>query len=251
MNFLVVTFVATAVVATPAGRLIDARTRAYDANFQNDAGALRKAAADLVALADDPAVGRMALYYAAFAEWSLSASEVQAGDNDAAIRAADRAAFYARRALERDPDDAEVMTMLVNALIVVAMLDKERFMPAAREIAPLRKRAIERAPASPRVVMMDAGMIFNNPPERGGSLQRGLARWLEAISLFERESAAPPSDTTRPTWGRALAYGWLTQLYLSLMPPEFEKARAAAMRALELRPDFWFVKDQVVPKLPR
>jgi hypothetical protein len=54
-----------------------------------------------------------------------------------------------------------------------------------------------------------------------------------------------------PTWGRALAYGWLTQLYLALMPPEVEKAREAAMKALAMRPDFWFVKTQVVPKLPK
>jgi hypothetical protein len=124
-------------------------------------------------------------------------------------------------------------------------------MAAAQEIAPLRKQALERAPTNPRVVMMDAGMIYNNPPERGGSKERGLARWLEAIGLFEREAESPPADVTRPTWGRALSYGWLTGLYLSMMPPEVEKAREAAMTALKLRPDFWFVKTQVVPKLPR
>ena len=251
MNLWSAALLATALASTPAERLIEARTRAYDANFQNDAGALRKAAADLVALADDQTVGRMALYYASWTEWALAASEVQAGDTAAGVGAGERAAFYARRALERDPNDAEVMTMLVNALIVVAVLDKERFMAAAQEIAPLRKRAIERAPASPRVVMMDAGMIFNNPPDRGGSRKRGLARWLEAIGLFEREAESAPADATRPTWGRALAWGWVTGLYLRLMPPEFEKAREAAMRALALRPDFWFVKTQVVPKLPK
>jgi hypothetical protein len=251
MNLWLAALLTGLLVATPTERLVEARTRADDANFQNDAAALRKAAADLVALADDREVGRMALYYASWTEWALAASEVQAGNSAAGIQAADRSAFYARRALERDENDAEVMTMLVNALIVIAVLDKERFMPAAKEIAPLRARAIERAPASPRVVMMDAGMIFNNPPERGGGREKGLARWLEAIRLFERESESTPSDVTRPTWGRALAWGWLTGLYLAMMPPEFEKAREAAMTALKLRPDFWFVKDQLVPKLAK
>ena len=124
-------------------------------------------------------------------------------------------------------------------------------MPAAKEIAPLRARVLERAPDNPRVVMMDAGMIFNNPPERGGSRERGLARYLEALDLFDREAKSPPADATRPTWGRELAYGWVTGLYLAMLPPEVEKARQAAMKALELRPDFWFVKTQVVPKLPK
>ena len=251
MNLWLAALITTAVVATPSERLIEARTRAYDANFQNDAVALRKATTDLVALADDRVVGRMALYYAAWTEWALAASEVQDGNIGAGIQAADRSAFYARRALERDDTDADVMTMLVNALIVIAVLDKERFMAAAQEIAPLRKQALERAPTNPRVVMMDAGMIYNNPPERGGSKERGLARWLEAIGLFEREAESPPADVTRPTWGRALSYGWLTGLYLTMMPPEVQKAREAAMTALKLRPDFWFVKTQVVPKLPR
>ena len=251
MNLSLAALITGMLAATPTERLVEARTRAYDANFQNDAATLRTAAADLVALGDDPTVGRMALYYAAWTEWAVAASEVQAGNNAAGIQAGDRSAFYARRALERDPDDVEVMTMLVNALIVVAVLDKERFVAAAKEIAPLRARAIERGPANPRVVMMDAGMIFNNPPERGGGREKGLARWLEAIGLFEREAASTPADVTRPAWGRALAWGWLTGLYLAMMPPEIEKAREAAMTALEMRPDFWFVKTQVVPKLPK
>lgn len=251
MNLLCAALIATAVVSTSAERLIDARTRAYDANFQNDAAGLRRAVADFVALADDPQVGRMALYYAAWTEWGLAASELQAGDVLAAIRAGDRAVFYARRALERDLNDPEVMTMLINALIVVAVLDKERFMEAAKEIAPLRQRVLERAPANPRVVMMDAGMIFNNPPERGGSRERGLARYLEAIQLLDREAETTPADVTRPAWGRALAYGWVTGLYLAMSPPQVEKAREAAVTALKLRPDFWFVKTQVVPKLPQ
>jgi hypothetical protein len=242
---------AGAVVATPTERLLDARTRAYDANFQNDAAALRQATADLVALADYAEVGRMALYYAAWAEWGLAASELQAEDTPAAVRAGDRAVFYARRALERDPTDPEVMTMLINALIVVAVLDKERFMDAAREIAPLRQQVLERAPTNPRAVMMDAGMIFNNPPERGGSRERGLARYLEAIALLDREAQSPPADPTRPTWGRALAYGWVTGMYLNMAPPQVDQAREAAAMALKLRPDFWFVKTQVVPKLPK
>jgi hypothetical protein len=251
MTLVIAALIATAVVATPAERLLEARTRAYDANFQNDAAALRQAAADLVALADDAHVGRMALYYAAWTEWALAASEVQAGSTAGAIRAGDRAAFYARRALERDPDDVEVMTMLVNALIVIAVLDTDRFVAAAKEIVPLRARALERGPANPRVVMMDAGMIFNNPPERGGSRERGLARYLEAIRLFDREAQSAPADALRPAWGRPLAYGWVTGLYLAMLPPEVAKAREAAEIALTLRPDFWFVKTQVVPKLPK
>ena len=62
--------------------------------------------------------------------------------------------------------------------------------------------------------MMDAGMIFNNPPEYGGGREKGLARWLEAMELFEREERSPAADPLGPV-GRPLAYGWLADLYLS------------------------------------
>jgi hypothetical protein len=121
----------------------------------------------------------------------------------------------------------------------------------AAKIRPARAKALELGPQNPRVVLMDAGMIFNNPPERGGSRERGLARYLEAIALLDREAQAPPADATRPMWGRELAYGWVTGMYLDVSPPQVDKARDAAMTALKLRPDFWFVKTQVVPKLPQ
>lgn len=240
-----------ALFATPAEKVIDARTRAYDANFLNDAAALREAAADLERLASEPAVARMAWYYAAWTEWALAASEMQAGKTASAIRSAERAVSYARRAFQGNEHDAEVVTMLVNALIAVAVLDRPHMAAMAPEIAQLRRRAIDLAPANPRVVMMDAGMIFNNPPEHGGGREKGLMRWLEAIELFEREARTAPADALRPRWGRALAHGWLADLYLALDPPHRDKAREAANTALKLRPDFWYVKEKVLTRLAK
>ena len=238
-------------VSTPSERLIAARTKAYDANFHNDAAALQAAVVEFDQLANDPAVGRMALYYAAWTEWALAASQVQAGKTDEAIRTGERVVAFARRALQRDEHDPEVITMLVNGLIVVAVLDRPRLPSLAPEVARLRRRAIELAPANPRVVMMDAGMIFNNPPEYGGGREKGLARWLEAMELFEREERSPAADPLRPRWGRPLAYGWLADLYLRLEPPQQDKARDAANTALKMRPDFWYVNEQVLPKLAK
>jgi hypothetical protein len=139
--------------------------------------------------------------------------------------------------------------MLANALIAAAVIDPNQFQARATELAPVRKRALELGPRNPRVVMMDAGMIFNIPPERGGSQERGIARWLEAIALFEAEAATPAADARQPRWGRDLAYGWLSGLYMRLTPPDRVKARAAADKALTMRPDFWWVRNVVLPQL--
>lgn len=238
-------------LSTPTERLIAARTRAYDANFHNDAAGLRSAIAELAALRDDRDLGRMALYYAAWAEWSLVGSEVLAGRMPEALAAAERSVEYSREALRKDESDPEVVSMLVNGLIGVAVVDRPRLAALIPEIGELRRRALELGASSPRVVMMDAGMIFNMPPEAGGSKEKGLERWKQAVELFEREAKAGSADPLRPDWGLAIAYGGLSQLYLRMTPPEVEHAREAAAAALKLRPDFWYVKEQVLPRLTK
>jgi hypothetical protein len=235
--------------ATAADRLIDARARAYTAAFQNDAAGLREAIEKLEPLTEDQTVGHRALYYAGWAEWAISWTDFQEKRMGDALATSDRAAGYARRALERGDSDPEVMNLLINAMITSSVLDPARMKTQAKEITDLRRKVLELAPTNPRVVMMDAGMIYNRPPEYGGSREKGLQRFLEAIALFDAEAKTPNPDPLYPAWGRELAYGWLPELYLGLEPPQIDKAREAAKRALMMRPDFWYVKEQVLPKL--
>ena len=146
-------------------------------------------------------------------------------------------------------EDPEFYTALVNGLVVVGFLDRSQTKTVLPELQEARRRALQLGPENPRVVLMDAGAIFNSPPESGGSRERGIARWMEAIALLEAEANATAVDPITPRWGYALAQGWLASLYLSMTPPERENARAAAEAALRLRPDFWWVRTQVQPQL--
>src|SRR4029079_2139901 len=93
-------------------------------------------------------------------------------------------------------------------------------------------------PHNPRAVMMEAGMIFNIPPERGGSQEKGIARFIEALAFFDEEAVDPAADDLEPRWGRDLAHGWLAGMYLRLTPPALDKARAGGTKALFLGPTF-------------
>ncbi len=229
--------------------IIEARGLAYDATFRNDQAGLRAAIAALEALPPDAPDQAYAHYYLWWTHWSLIASQMQDNSMTAALESANRGLRYARLAVAARESDPEFQAALANALIAVAILDKPQFMTIAPELAGVRKRALELGPKNPRVVIMDAGMIFNNPPERGGSQDRGLARWQEAMELFEAESNAKTIDPIVPRWGHALAQGWLATLYLRMTPPQKENARRAADAALRMRPDFWWVREQVLPQL--
>jgi tetratricopeptide (TPR) repeat protein len=230
-------------------QLLNARTVAYDANVRNDTARLGEALAIFERLTSHSAITPLAEYYAAWTAWALAGSQMQAGKQDAAKAAAERAARHARSAAAARPDSAEFKAMLANTLIALAVIDPSQFQARAEELTPVRIAALELGPRNPRVVMMHAGMIFNIPADRGGSQEKGLARWLEAIALLEEEAAAGAADEFEPRWGRDLAYGWLAGLYLRLTPPDHAKARAAADKALAIRPDFWWVKNVVLPRL--
>jgi tetratricopeptide (TPR) repeat protein len=229
--------------------LLDARTLAYNANARNDAAGLRRALDTFERLAGDDEAGLLPAYYASWTAWSLAGSHVQAGATDAAKTSVTTAVRYARQIVARQPEAVEFQTMLANAAIGLAVIDSTQFQALVPEIGAARKKALALGPRNPRAVMMDAGMIFNIPPERGGSQEKGIARWIEALALFDEEAAVPPKDDLQPRWGRDLAHGWLAAMYLRLTPPAIDKARAAADKALALRPDFWFVKEVVLPKL--
>jgi tetratricopeptide (TPR) repeat protein len=236
----------------PREKLLEAKRAAYEANFKNDARGLQAAAEKLDALAMDRELGAYALYYAGWTRWSLAAAQLQANDKDGAIASLNRSVEDLKKAVALLPENAsfqsqaEFQCQLASSMISLAVVDGKRMAELLPEVQKLRKRALELAPGNPRVVMMDAGMIFNAPAQYGGSQEKGLERWLEAIRLFEAERI---EDPVQPDWGRALAYGWLSNLYLRMTPPRKGEAKEAAERALALQPDFWYVKTQILPKV--
>jgi tetratricopeptide (TPR) repeat protein len=235
--------------STARQELVAAKSAMYDSNFRNDRDGLRAAIGRAQAAARADAVRAMAHYYVAWGEWALSHAELQAGDMTSAQATLLRAERAARAGLALRPDDVEFVVMLADALIWRLVADPAEFSKIAPEVRTLRDRALTLQPENPRALIMDAGLIFNNPPERGGDRQKGLTQWKRAIALFEQEAAKPAADALRPDWGLALSYAWACDLHLAMRPRQVDEARALARKALEMRPDFWYVKEVISPRL--
>jgi len=231
------------------GTLIEARNLAYDANYRNDQAGLRSAIASLQPLVDVPDVKAYAHYYLSWTYWALAGSQVQDKNNAGALESGKLAVEHARKGLALRDKDSEFHTALVNALVVVGFLDGSQFRTILPELMGERKIALELGPTNPRAIVMDAGVIFNSPPESGGSKERGLARYQEAARLLDAAANATGIDPIAPAWGHALIYGWLAIVHLRMTPPQKDEARKAADIALRMRPDFWYVRDQILPQL--
>jgi tetratricopeptide (TPR) repeat protein len=252
-HFLLVTTLACAMAGAQADGsravLIEARNLAYDANYRNDQAGLRSAIEVLEPLTKVPAEAAYANYYLSWTYAALWAAQFQARDAAGALSAAKRAVEYARQALVSRPNDADFHAQLASALTAAMFSDTPQFKTLYEELKAVRHRAVELGPKNPRAVMFEAGMIFNDPAEGPGAQQRGLARWHEALRLFEAEANEPSINPIAPRWGYAAAYGMLAAMYARTQPPQLDDARRAAETALRMRPDFWYVREVVVPQL--
>lgn len=237
--------------APPQARqeLIAAKAAMYDSNFRNDRDGLRSAIQRAQAASADGSVRAMALYYVAWGEWALSHADLQAGSISQAQSTLLRAEQAARAGLALRPNDVEFVVMLADVLIWRLVADPAKFPAIAPEVRTLRAHAFGLQPDNPRALIMDAGLVFNTPPERGGDRQKGLALWKRAITLFEQEAAKPATDPLRPDWGLALSYAWVCDLHLAMRPRQIDEARTSARKALEMRPDFWYVREVIAPRL--
>ena len=127
---------------SPARReLLAAKAAMYDSNFRNDRTGLRTAIDRAQAVGGDDVVRAMALYYAAWGEWALSHSELQAGDMSSAQTTLLRAERSARAGLALRPDDGEFVVMLADVLIWRLVADPKQFAEVAPEVRTLRTRA--------------------------------------------------------------------------------------------------------------
>lgn len=224
------------------------------ASYTGDLEELARLAAELGASDDRVADEWLAHYHAGFAHYVLAMMVGPNGlvlpEGDAArmIEHVDEGIRQLEASLAGNATSADAL-----ALLSVLYAMKLRSDPAklAAELGPksqaLLARALALEPKNPRVVLIDAMATFWKPPRLGGDPEHGLARWLEATELFAHEKQ--PRESALPSWGHAEAWAWLPSAYLALQPPRSQEAERAARRALEIRPDFRWVKVSLLPRV--
>jgi tetratricopeptide (TPR) repeat protein len=107
------------------------------------------------------------------------------------------------------------------------------------------ERAMELGKDNPRVFLLRGiGSIFK-PRLFGGGLDKAERDIRRALELFPTDKPASPA----PSWGHAEAWAWLGQVLVREERPQ--EARAAYLKALEIEPEFGWVKYQLLPALDR
>jgi tetratricopeptide (TPR) repeat protein len=107
------------------------------------------------------------------------------------------------------------------------------------------ERAEELGPKNPRVWLLKGLSAIFTPGMFGGGLDKAELNLNKAIELYATDRPTSPE----PSWGHADAYVWLGQVRERQKKPD--EARAAYQRALEIEPDYAWVKRVLLPGLDR
>ena len=185
-------------------------------------------------------------YYIALADYRMVNLLLAAGEEnkDAASRHLKSAVEHLRESTRIDPRSAEAHALLSSAYGRQISLSPAKSIFLGPKAGKALQKAVELAPDNPRVVLSAAIGAFNTPKMFGGSKERAMQGFQRATELFAREE---PVDPVQPVWGHSQAYAWLGIAYLDR--GELESARGAYEKALEIDPDFGWVKYVLLPGL--
>lgn len=225
----------------PADSLILQGKRLLDAGYdRGDTGDIQRARALFLRASERrPAWAR---YYAGLAGYRLL--PLLEEDEDRQEQALDDAIGHLEAAVERAPKRAEAHALLSGLYGWMAgqgMISGMRYGPKASRAM---ERAKELAPKNPRVVLIDAISTFNKPGAFGGDKAEALKGFERAARLFQEENVGGP---LQPNWGHAEAYAWTGIAHLKA--DRKAQARQAFERALEINPDYGWVRDVLLPQL--
>ncbi len=176
------------------------------------------------------------------------ATVLRGKENEARAKALFLAAEKALDAALQGADSAEARALRASVLErSIGVKGAMSAMTLGPRAAKDHDRALAAAPQNPRVAMLHGISLLNRPGFTGGSVEKAQAEFQRAVTLFAQPGT--PTDASALTWGHAEAWAWLGIAHAR--QGHFDEARAAYTRALELAPDYAWVKRTLLPALDK
>ncbi len=186
----------------------------------------------------------MATYYLAYAEYELIRHGMVTKDSELFDRYVDSAVAHARQVLALRPRWSEGLALLANIYGIEISHSWTKAPTLGPEANVLAEQAIMSDSANPRAWLVDGIMKFNTPVFLGGSVEVALTDFTRALELFDTPSQREPLS---PDWGHLETYAWRGKALEK--NDHLDDALASYMKALEIDPEFVWVKKVLLPAL--
>lgn len=153
---------------------------------------------------------------------------------------------HLKRAVERDPQMADAWALLAGCYGQMMGMNPMKGMSLGPKMSKAMKKAKELAPKNPRVWIVSGTQDFYTPSMFGGDKEAALRKFKEAARLAEQESV---DDPLMPDWGHAEAHAWIGIAHMNA--ERYNRARTAFETALNLNPNYGWVKSALLPELEK
>lgn len=201
----------------------------------------RYAMADYTGTSDEK-MQRLAYYYIGYAAYRLNTqfSDISEDQKEQYLNEAEK---QFQKSVKIDPSFADAYAMLgsVYGMKAAGFFSGMKYGPKANNAT---EKALKTGPKNPRVHMVNAIGLMNKPSMFGGSTEGAIKEFKKAAELFK---SFEPATKLMPDWGRAENYAWLGQAYEQ--NEQYSEAKKAYKQALEVNPNYQWVKYVLMPQL--
>jgi tetratricopeptide (TPR) repeat protein len=229
---------------TPDSLIVQGKKLIAQALDKWDAAEMQKARAHFERLLAGKKHEALLRYYLGYCDYRLVIFHQQKKNTEMMKKHLDEAINHLETAVKLNNKSAEAYALLASCYGQKAGLAPMLGMTLGPKSGMTMQAAQQLAPNNPRVVLLDAIGTYYKPAMFGGSKEAALAGFKRAAELFDKEKI---SDPLQPDWGRPEAHAWIGVAYLD--KNDNANARAALERALEIAPEYGWVKYQLYPKV--
>jgi tetratricopeptide (TPR) repeat protein len=185
----------------------------------------------------------LAHYYAALADYRL-VNQLPDDAEDRREHVLTDAIDHLKAATEQAPTMADAWALLAGCYGQMIGLHPMRGVYLGPKSSNAMEKARALAPANPRVWIISGTQEYFTPSLFGGDKEQALRAFEKAARLAEQETS---DDPLAPSWGHAEAYAWIGIAHMNA--ERYPKARSAFQHALDVNPDYGWVKAVLLPKL--
>jgi hypothetical protein len=227
-------------------------TQIQRADYEGDRATLKKSYDGLAPYLKSKELASRVRYWRGFALWRSAIN----GGNDPATDQKElqsefkQAADEFKEALAVDAGFVDAKVGAISCLGYLAYYnrkEKERMTELLVEIFPLVKEAKAYAPDNPRLIWVMGPILWNTPVDRGGGLDKVIENYERGLEICSKIKS--PEDILEPSWGKPELMMSLAYTYLQKNPPDVNSAERMGRGALELVPNWHYLRDVLLPQI--
>ena len=185
----------------------------------------------------------LAEYFLGYIDYNLGVV-VYREEKEKAGSSLDSAVRHLEKAIEKDGSFAEAHALLSSCYGIQISYSPMSGIWRGPKAGSEMGKAKALSPENPRVALLDAVGTYNTPALFGGGREKGFEALKKSAELFNRWKIV---DSLQPDWGREQVYAWIGLAYLDRN--ETILARKAFEKALEINPDYGWVKYVLIKKV--